>query len=157
MLPSIRMHVSFQIKSFLWVDAQNLELQDPMVTIFSSIQLNIEKTTQSKMSWRPKQIVLQKRHTDGQQAHEKKLNVTNYHRNAAPQQLFPHWAFWERERRRPRDAQNPFCLCPLQVPLPPWASPPPASSPASSARSRCAFWWLDWMLLARRPFCTNWS
>ena len=50
MLPSVRMHVSFQIKSFLWVDAQNLELQDPMVTIFSSIQLNIEKTTQSKMS-----------------------------------------------------------------------------------------------------------
>jgi hypothetical protein len=38
-------------------------------------------------------------------------------------------------------------LCPSQVPLPLWASPSPLSSPISSARNRCAFWWLDWMLL----------
>ena len=30
----------------------------------------------------PKQTFLQKRHTDGQQTHEKMLNITNYQRNA---------------------------------------------------------------------------
>ena len=34
------------------------------------------------MSRRPKQTFLQRRHTDGQQAHEKMLNITNYWRNA---------------------------------------------------------------------------
>ena len=29
-----------------------------------------------------KQTLLQRRHTDGQQAHEKMLNITNYYRNA---------------------------------------------------------------------------
>ena len=48
------------------------------------IQLNNKKTKQSypKMGRRPKQTFLQRRHTDGQQAHEKMLNTTNYQRNA---------------------------------------------------------------------------
>ena len=40
------------------------------------IQLNNRKTT--KVGKRPKQIFLQKRHTDGQQAHEKMLNIPKY-------------------------------------------------------------------------------
>ena len=34
------------------------------------------------MGGRPKEIFLQRRHTDGQQAHEKMLNIANYQRNA---------------------------------------------------------------------------
>ena len=34
------------------------------------------------MGRRPKQIFLQKRHTDGKQAHEKELNIANHQRNA---------------------------------------------------------------------------
>ena len=34
------------------------------------------------MARRPKQTFLQRRHTDGQKAHEKKLNIANYQRNA---------------------------------------------------------------------------
>ena len=34
------------------------------------------------MGRRPKQTFLQRRHTDGQQAHEKMLNIANYWRNA---------------------------------------------------------------------------
>ena len=34
------------------------------------------------MGRRPKQTFLQKRHTDGQQIHEKMLNITHYYRNA---------------------------------------------------------------------------
>ena len=34
------------------------------------------------MGRRPKQIFLQRRHTDGQQAHEKMLNISNYQTNA---------------------------------------------------------------------------
>ena len=33
------------------------------------------------MGGRPKQTFLQRRHTDGQEAHEKMLNITNYQRN----------------------------------------------------------------------------
>ena len=35
-----------------------------------------------KMGRRPKQTFLQRRHTDGQQAHEKMLNTANYQRTA---------------------------------------------------------------------------
>ena len=35
-----------------------------------------------KMGKRPKQTFLQRRYTDGQQAHAKMLNITNYQRNA---------------------------------------------------------------------------
>ena len=34
------------------------------------------------MCGRPKQTFHQRRHTDGQEAHEKMLNITNYQRNA---------------------------------------------------------------------------
>ena len=34
------------------------------------------------MGRRPKQTFLQRRHTDGQEAHEKMLNIANYSRNA---------------------------------------------------------------------------
>ena len=34
------------------------------------------------MDRRPKQTFLQRRHTDGQEAHEKMLNIANYWRNA---------------------------------------------------------------------------
>ena len=33
------------------------------------------------MGRRPKQAFLQRGHTDGQQAHEKMFNITNYYRN----------------------------------------------------------------------------
>ena len=33
------------------------------------------------MARRPKQTFLQRRHTDGQQKHEKMLNIANYQRN----------------------------------------------------------------------------
>ena len=44
--------------------------------------LNIIQTTQSKMGRRPKETFLQRMHTDGQEAHEKMFNITNYSRNA---------------------------------------------------------------------------
>ena len=47
------------------------------------MQLSIKKNKQpkQKMGRRPKQTFLQ-RQTDGQKAHEKMLNITNYQRNA---------------------------------------------------------------------------
>ena len=43
------------------------------------MQLNIKKTKPNpKMGRRAKQTFLQRRHTDGQEAHEKLLNITNY-------------------------------------------------------------------------------
>ena len=44
------------------------------------IRLNIKKTNNliRKMGRRPKQTFLQRRYTDGQQAHEKMLNIANY-------------------------------------------------------------------------------
>ena len=50
------------------------------------IQLNIKKQTNKqpnqKLGRRPKQTFLQRRHTVGQQAHEKMLNIANYWENA---------------------------------------------------------------------------
>ena len=44
---------------------------------------NSIKTNNSSKKWaEPKQTFLQRRHADGQEAHEKMLNVTNYQRNA---------------------------------------------------------------------------
>ena len=44
------------------------------------------------MGGRPKQTFLQRRHTDGQQAHEKMLNIANYQRNTNKNynEVFPH-------------------------------------------------------------------
>ena len=43
------------------------------------MQLSIKKNKQpnQKMGRRPKQTSFQRRHTDGQEAHEKLLNITN--------------------------------------------------------------------------------
>ena len=48
------------------------------------MQLNIKKTNNpiQKMGRRAKQTFLQRRHTDGHEAHEKLLNITNNQRNA---------------------------------------------------------------------------
>ena len=43
---------------------------------------NIKKQPNQKMGRRPKQILLQRRHTDGQEAHEKILIIVNYEKNA---------------------------------------------------------------------------
>ena len=40
------------------------------------------KKPNPKMGKRPKQIFLQRRHTDGQEAHGKMLDIANYQRNA---------------------------------------------------------------------------
>ena len=45
------------------------------------IQFNIKKETNFKMGRRPEQIPLQRRRTDGPQAHEKMLNITTHQRN----------------------------------------------------------------------------
>ena len=44
------------------------------------MQLNFKKNKQpnQKMGRRPKQTFLERRHTDGQKAHEKMLNIINY-------------------------------------------------------------------------------
>ena len=45
------------------------------------MQLNIKKKPNPKMGRRPKQAFLQRRHTDGQEAHENLIKITNYQRN----------------------------------------------------------------------------
>ena len=50
---------------------------DSLWSYISKIQ-----TIKTKMGRRPKQTFLQRRHIDGQQTHEKMLNITNYQRNA---------------------------------------------------------------------------
>ena len=42
----------------------------------------MKKWAKEKMGQRTKQTFLQRRHTDGQQTHEKMLNITHYQRNA---------------------------------------------------------------------------
>ena len=48
------------------------------------IEFNTRKTNNPIKKWgkRPKQTFLQRRHTDGQQIHEKMLNIAHYQRNA---------------------------------------------------------------------------
>ena len=48
------------------------------------------------MGRKPKQTILQRRHTDGQQAQEKMLNVANYQRNANQNysEVPPHQSEW---------------------------------------------------------------
>ena len=45
-------------------------------------QLQKNKQPNQKIGQRTKQTFLQRRHTDGQQTHEKMLNITHYQRNA---------------------------------------------------------------------------
>ena len=42
------------------------------------------KQPNQKMGIRPKQLFLQRRHTDGQPTHKKILDITSYQRNANP-------------------------------------------------------------------------
>ena len=44
-------------------------------------QFQKNKRPNQKMGQRTKQTFLQRRHTDGQQTHEKMLNITHYQRN----------------------------------------------------------------------------
>ena len=44
-------------------------------------QFQKNKRPNQEMGQRPKQTSLQRRHTDGQQTHEKMLNITYYQRN----------------------------------------------------------------------------
>ena len=47
--------------------------------IYKLVQLKLKnKQPNQKMGISPKQTFLQRRHTDGQRAHEKMLNITNY-------------------------------------------------------------------------------
>ena len=56
------------------------------------MQLNITKNLIKKTGVRLKQAFLQRRYTDGQQKHEKMLNITNYQKNANQNhnELSPH-------------------------------------------------------------------
>ena len=45
-------------------------------------QYQKNKRSNQKMGQRTKQIFLQRRHTNGQQTHEKMLNITHYQKNA---------------------------------------------------------------------------
>ena len=46
------------------------------------LKTNKNKQPHQKMGRRSKQTVLQRRHTDGQETHEKMFNITHYSRNA---------------------------------------------------------------------------
>ena len=50
--------------------------------MYSSCNSISKKQANQKMSRRPKETFLQSRQTDGQESHEKTLNITNYLRNA---------------------------------------------------------------------------
>ena len=47
-----------------------------------AVQNQKNEQPNQKMGGTLKQILLQRRHTDGQEVHEKMLNITNYLRNA---------------------------------------------------------------------------
>ena len=53
-----------------------------MIQAARAAQYQKNKQSSQKMGQRTKQIFLQRRHTDGQQTHEKMLNITHYQRNA---------------------------------------------------------------------------
>ena len=57
-------------------NGQRINLQN--IQIAHAAQYQKYKQPNPKMGRRPKQTFLQRRHTDGQEAHEKLLNITNY-------------------------------------------------------------------------------
>ena len=59
-----------------WCDWQGINLQNLQTAHIAQYQKN--KQPNQKMGQRPKQTFLQRRHTDGQEAHEKMLNLVNY-------------------------------------------------------------------------------
>ena len=58
------------------------EITDKGLISKSSCSSTSENQPDQKVGGRPKQTFLQRRHTDGQQTHEKMLNITHYQRNA---------------------------------------------------------------------------
>ena len=60
-------------------NGQRINLQN--IQAAHATQYNKNKQPNQKICGRPKQTFLQRRHTDGQQTHEKMLNITNYQRN----------------------------------------------------------------------------
>ena len=57
-------------------DWQGISLQNLQIVHVTEYPKN--KQSNQKMGRRPKQTFLQRRHTDGQEAHEKMLHITNY-------------------------------------------------------------------------------
>ena len=60
-------------------DWQGVNLQNLQTAPAAQYQKN--KQPNQKIDRRPKQIFLQRRHTDSQETHEKMINTTNYQRN----------------------------------------------------------------------------
>ena len=58
------------------------EITDKGLISKSSCSSTSENQPDQKVGGRPKQTFLQRRHTDGQQTHEKMLNITHFCRNA---------------------------------------------------------------------------
>ena len=59
-----------------WCDWQGINLE--IVQTALAVQYLKNKQTNQEMGRRSKQTFIQRRHTDGQEAHEKMLNITNY-------------------------------------------------------------------------------
>ena len=57
------------------INGQGINLQNIQIAHAAQYQKN--KQPNPKMGGRPKQTFLQRRHTDGQEAQEKMLNITN--------------------------------------------------------------------------------
>ena len=71
----------------LYVYIYPLSLEPYSHPISPIIQLSIKKQSSQKRKKkkncrRPKQVFIQRRHTDGQEEHEQMCNITNYQRNA---------------------------------------------------------------------------
>ena len=59
-----------------WKQLTKINFQNIQATHTTQYQKN--KQPNQKVGKRPKQTFLQRRHTDGQQAHEKMFTITNY-------------------------------------------------------------------------------
>ena len=57
------------------------EITDKSIQAAHTTQYQKNKQPNQKAGKRPKQTFLQRRHTDGQQTHEKMLNIAHYQRN----------------------------------------------------------------------------
>ena len=66
-----------QFQTIQLTGAQSLKYKNNLYNLTAK-----KPITQWKNGQRPEQIFLQRRYTDGQQAHEKMLNITDYQRNA---------------------------------------------------------------------------
>ena len=63
-----------------WSNWQRINLKNIQATPEAEFHKN--KWPNQKMGQRTKQTFLQRRHIDGEQTHEKMLNITHYDRNA---------------------------------------------------------------------------